>query len=206
MNAHLFQYPNSWNSIECFKYSPPFSQTLFQILPSYAPSPRAPHSTRREKVQSMGLHYGWGDAILPSVFSLLFTLHWKMKWGGTNDGFILPAMQAIRFAENEFKGRKSKHYNFDVGEFIRCRRFLSGWSLFNILGCAVCVYCAARAHKQPHLPSIKTLTAESNNPHIWTWTLGTPHNRFWAHHVFTETLHSNVRVCMLVITVLYLWS
>lgn len=105
---------------------------------------------------------------LPFHFYLLCTE--RLNEGEKNDRFVLPVMQAIRFAEIVFKVWKSKH-NFDVREFIWCRRFLLGWSLFNILGCAERVYCAARAYKQPHLLSIKTLTAEFNNPHIWIWTL-----------------------------------
>lgn len=147
----------------------------------------------------MGLHYCWGNAILPSVFSLLFTLHWKMKWGGTNDSVILPVMQAIPFAKNVLKDSKSKHFKFGAGEFMPHRRFLLGWSLFNILGFAVWICCAARACKQPQLLSIKTLTAVSNNPHIWTWTLGTPQNHSWTHQLFTKMVHSNIWICMLVI-------
>lgn len=60
---------------------------------------------------------------------------------------------------------------------------------------SACLLCCW-AYNQPHLLSFKALTAESNNPHIWTYTLGTAHYGSLMNHGFTEKLDSNVWICM----------
>lgn len=88
--------------------------------------------------------------------------------------------EAIRFSR---RTNLSKRYNFDVGAFIRCRRFLLGRYLFHILllcsACAfacvrVCLLCCRSMQTTSSSPPIRTSAVQSNNSAIWTWTLCSP--------------------------------
>lgn len=98
------------------------------------------HSVRR-----MGLRYCAGDPILPSPPPpLLFYAALRDEMTRRREGRLHASCdpEAIRFSR---RTNLSKRYNFDVGAFIRCRRFLLGRYLFHILLlCSVCAFVCVR--------------------------------------------------------------
>lgn len=127
---------------ESLRREPPLSQSLLRIVPSYAASRQDPHSTA----------CGAWDFVTAPVIQfcplppppLLFYTALRDEMTRRREGRLHASCdpEAIRFSR---RTNLSKRYNFDVGAFIRCRRFLLGRYLFHILLlCSVCASACVR--------------------------------------------------------------